>query len=171
MTEPHFHGQAGVRIAGTGLGLPEGRLTNADLEKIMDTSDEWIVQRTGIRERRKADPEHESQVGMATKALDAALSDAGMKGSDLDLVINGTCTSDSTVPSGACRIAANVGATPAGAFDLVAACSSFVYALNIADTMVRSGRAKSVGVIGCEFLTRMMDYNDRRVSILFGDGA
>ncbi|MEC7129304.1 MAG: hypothetical protein VXW23_07865, partial [Planctomycetota bacterium] len=79
MTEPHFHGQAGVRIAGTGLGLPEGRLTNADLEKIMDTSDEWIVQRTGIRERRKADPDHESQVSMATKALDAALSDAGMK--------------------------------------------------------------------------------------------
>ena len=89
MTEPHFHGQAGVRIAGTGLGLPEGRLTNADLEKIMDTSDEWIVQRTGIRERRKADPDHESQVSMATKALDAALADAGMKGSDLDLVING----------------------------------------------------------------------------------
>ena len=81
MTEPHFHGQAGVRIAGTGLGLPEGRLTNADLEKIMDTSDEWIVQRTGIRERRKADPDHESQVSMATKALDAALADAGMKGS------------------------------------------------------------------------------------------
>ena len=109
MTEPHFHGQAGVRIAGTGLGLPEGRLTNADLEKIMDTSDEWIVQRTGIRERRKADPDHESQVSMATKALDAALSDAGMKGSDLDLVINGTCSPDSTVPSGACRVAANVG--------------------------------------------------------------
>ena len=171
MTEPHFHGQAGVSIAGTGLGLPEGRLTNADLEKIMDTSDEWIVQRTGIRERRKADPDHESQVSMATKALDAALSDAGMKGSDLDLVINGTCSPDSTVPSGACRVAANVGATPAGAFDLVAACSSFVYALNVADTMVRSGRAKTVGVIGCEFLTRMMDYNDRRVSILFGDGA
>ena len=105
MTEPHFHGQAGVRIAGTGLGLPEGRLTNADLEKIMDTSDEWIVQRTGIRERRKADPDHESQVSMATKALDAALADAGMKGSDLDLVINGTCSPDSTVPSGACRVA------------------------------------------------------------------
>ena len=89
MTEPHFHGQAGVRIAGTGLGLPEGRLTNADLEKILDTTDEWIVQRTGIRERRKADPNQDSQVGMATRALDAALSDADMQGSDLDLVING----------------------------------------------------------------------------------
>ena len=134
-----------------GPGLPEGRLTNADLEKIMDTSDEWIVQRTGIRERRKADPDHESQVSMATKALDAALADAGMKGSDLDLVINGTCSPDSTVPSGACRVAANVGATPAGAFDLVAACSSFVYALNVADTMVRVVEPRQWVSSRCEF--------------------
>lgn len=169
MTTP---GACGVRIAGCGSALPEGTLTNADLEKLVDTSDEWIVQRTGIRERRVLDREKgESGLQLATDALRRALDDAGMVGSDLDLIILASVTSDMTCPSNACRIAAALDAQPAGAFDLVAACSGFVYAMNLADTLVRSGRHKAIGVIGCDALSTVLDYTHRNASILFGDAA
>ncbi len=161
----------GVRIAGTGSAVPERRMTNADFTAILDTSDEWILQRTGISERRIADPNAESTFNLSRDALQRALDAAGMKGSELDLVIVGTLTSEMPCPSTAVRVAAAVGAVPAGAFDISAACCGFVYAMNVAETMVRSGRAKAVGVIGAETLSRVTDYTDRTCSILFGDGA
>ncbi len=162
----------GVRIAGVGSAVPERVLTNADLEKMMDTTDEWIVQRTGIRERRIIDPSRgESNLTLSREALCKALDNAGMSGSDLDLVILASVTTDMSCPSTACRIADEVGASHAAAFDLVAACSGFVYALNVADSLVRSGRHRAVGVIGCDTLSTICDYTDRTVSILFGDAA
>lgn len=163
--------EQGVRIAGVGSAVPDGVLTNAELEKIMDTSDEWIVQRTGIHERRKLDPRQESCFTLARDSLIRALDNAGLQGSDLDLIILGTVTAEMTCPSNACRIAAEIGAQPAAAFDLVAACSGYVYSLNVAETMVRSGRYNKVGVIGCDAMTTIVDYDDRSVSILFGDAA
>jgi 3-oxoacyl-[acyl-carrier-protein] synthase-3 len=161
----------GVRVAGVGSAVPEKRLTNADLEKLVDTSDEWIVQRTGIHERRVVDPTKESTRTLATLALQRALADAGMQASDLDLVILGSVTSEMTCPSTACMIAGDIGAAPAGSFDLVAACCGFVYTANVADTLVRSGRYRAVGIIGCDTLSTIVDYADRGVCILFGDGA
>ncbi|MDP7070999.1 MAG: beta-ketoacyl-ACP synthase III [Phycisphaerales bacterium] len=162
----------GVRIAGCGSAVPEKRLTNADLAAMMDTSDEWIRQRTGIRERRVLDPDRgESQLWLATEGLRTALDDAGMAGSDLDLVIHASVTSEMTCPSNACRIAAALDAQPAGAFDLVAACCGFVYAMNVADSLIRSGRYRSVGVVGCDAMSTAVDPTDRSVAILFGDAA
>ncbi len=162
----------GVRLAGTGSCVPDGRITNADLEKVMDTSDEWIVQRTGIRERRKIDREKgESTRTLSAEALRRALVDARMSAEELDLIVVGTCTGESTVPSVACRVAALLGAKGAAAFDITAACSGFVYALNVAHELVRSGSRRAVGVIGCDTLTPLMDYDNRGVSILFGDAA
>lgn len=161
----------GVRIAGCGSAVPDRVLTNADLEKIMDTSDEWIVQRTGIRERRIVDQNGEGTYSLSLEALQHALDDANMKGSDLDLVIAASVTSEMTCPSNACRIADAVDASPAGAFDLVAACSGFVYALNVAESLIRSGRFRTIGIIGCDAMSTAVDYDDRSVSILFGDAA
>jgi 3-oxoacyl-[acyl-carrier-protein] synthase-3 len=162
----------GVRIAGTGSAVPERRLTNADLEAMMDTSDEWIRKRTGIVERRVIDPSKgEGQLSLATDAIRRALDDANMVGSDLDLIINASVTTPMTCPSTAHRIAAILEAQPAGAFDMQAACSGFVYAINLADSLVRSGRHKAIGVIGCDTMSSVVDYNDRGVSILFGDAA
>ena len=152
--------------------MPERRLTNADLEAIMDTSDEWIRKRTGIVERRIIDPSKgEGQLSLATEALRAALDDANMVGADLDLIINASVTTEMTCPSNAHRIAATLNAQPAGAFDMQAACSGFVYAINLADSLVRSGRHKAIGVIGCDVMSSVVDYTDRGVSILFGDAA
>lgn len=161
----------GVRIAGTGSFIPEKVLTNADFEEMVDTSDEWIVKRTGIHERRVVDPLTQSTFTMSLEAITRALDDAGMKGSDLDLIILATVSMEMTCPSTACRIAAEIGAEPAGAFDLMAACSGFVYAMNLADTLIRSGRHKKIGVIGCDTMSSIIDYNDRGSSILFGDAA
>lgn len=162
----------GVRIAGTGSAVPERRLTNADLEAMVDTSDDWIVQRTGIRERRIIDPDAgESQLSLATDALQRALDDASMQGSDLDLIINASVTTAMTCPSTAQRIAHILGAHPAGAFDMQAACSGFVYAINLADSLIRSGRHKAIGVIGCDAMSTVVDYSERALSILFGDAA
>ena len=161
----------GVRIAGVGSAVPPRRLTNKDLEKLIDTSDEWIVKRTGIHERRVVDPETEGTFTLARDALKEALDNSGMKGSDLDLVILGSVTSEMTCPSTACRIVDALGAVPAPAFDLVAACSGFVYSINIADSLIRSGRFRCVGVIGCDAMSTMVDYSERSVSILFGDAA
>jgi 3-oxoacyl-[acyl-carrier-protein] synthase-3 len=146
-------------------------LTNFDLEKMMDTTDEWIVQRTGIRERRIIDGSGESEFTLARDALQRALDDAGMRGADLDLIIHASVTSEMTCPSTACRIAEALEAGSAGAFDLVSACSGFVYAINLGDSLIRSGRQKAIGVIGCDALSTVSDFTERTVSILFGDAA
>jgi len=162
----------GVEIAGTGRYLPEKLLTNADLSKMVDTSDEWIVQRTGIRERRICDPEkNESTRTLSQWALERALEDAQIDPKELDLVILGSVTGDMRCPATACRIAADVGAVNAGAFDLLAACSGFVYGLNIAHDMIRLGSQKTIAVIGCDTMSTVMDYTDRSICVLFGDSA
>jgi 3-oxoacyl-[acyl-carrier-protein] synthase III len=161
----------GIRIAGVGSAVPEKILTNADLETMVDTSDEWIVQRTGIRERRIVDQKSHGTFTLGRDAMRAALKDAGMKGSDLDMVIFGSVTSEMTCPSNACRVALDIGAAPAAGFDLVAACCGFVYSLNVAESLIRSGRHRNVGVIGCDAMSTVCDYSERSVSILFGDAA
>ncbi|MEM7228320.1 MAG: beta-ketoacyl-ACP synthase III [Planctomycetota bacterium] len=162
----------GVRMAGVGSAVPDRILANADFEKMMDTSDEWIRQRTGIRERRVvAQDKGEGTISLSVEALSKALDDAGMVAKDLDLIILASVTTTMTCPSGACIVSQQLGAEPAAAFDLVAACSGFVYASNVADSLIRSGRHKAVGVIGCDTMSTVMDYDDRSVSILFGDAA
>ena len=161
----------GIQIAGVGSAVPDRVLTNADLEKMLDTSDDWIVQRTGIRERRIVDPKVAGTYTLGRDALERALADAGLQGSDLDMVIFATVTAEMTCPSNACRVALDVGAVPAGAFDLVAACCGYVYALNVGESLVRSGRHRTVGVIGCDAMSTVCDYSERSVSILFGDAA
>jgi len=146
-------------------------MTNADFEKILDTSDEWIVQRTGVRERRICDPTRESTFDMARIALERALERAQMKGSELDLVIVGTVTPEMTCPSVAARVGAAVGAVPAAAFDVSAACCGFVYGINVAQGLIRAGMFRTIGVIGAENMSSIVDYSDRSVSILFGDAA
>ena len=167
----HAPGAVGVRIVGTGSAVPERRLTNDDLSRMVDTSDEWIVQRTGIRERRVSDPSKEGTFTLNRDALKNALDASGMRGSDLDLVIVGTCTQEMSCPSVACRVAGEVGAVGAGAFDVVAACSGFVYSMNVADSLIRSGRFKRIGVCGGDAMSTVIDYQERSVSILFGDAA
>ena len=158
------------RIAGTGSYLPEKVVTNADLEKLVDTTDEWIASRTGIRERRfAADGETTGDLAFyaATHALDAA----GIKGADLDLIVLGTTTPDIIFPSTACLLQHRLGANGCAAFDVNAACSGFMYALGIADKFIRGGQAKRALVVGAETLTRMLDFGDRATCVLFGDGA
>lgn len=171
MSTPAAPGNCGVRIAGSGSAYPDRVLTNFDLEKMVDTSDEWIVQRTGIHERRIVDPLTEGTFTLSRDALRKALDDAGMDASQLDLIILATVTGEMTCPSTSCRVAEAVGAAPAAAFDLLAACSGFVYAINVADSLIRSGRHRNVGVIGCDTLSTIVDYEERSVSILFGDTA
>jgi len=163
--------QYGVRLAGTGSAVPPRVLTNADLEKMVDTSDEWIVQRTGIRERRIVEQGVEDTVTLSRDALARALDAAAMKAADLDLIIVGCCTQESTVPSTACRVASLLGLETTGAFDVLAGCSGFVYALNLADTLVRSGRYRTVGVVGCDVLSNITDFTERTLAILLGDAA
>ncbi len=158
------------RIAGTGSYLPEKVLTNEDLSKIVDTNDEWIAARTGIRQRHvAADGQTTSDLGYnaALRALEAAGVDAG----ELELIVVGTTTPDLIVPSTACLIQHRLGADGCPAFDVNAACSGFVYALTVADKFIRSGAVKTALVIGAETLTRMVDWSDRTTCVLFGDGA
>ena len=158
------------RIAGTGSYLPEKVLTNDDLAKIVDTSDEWIQSRTGIRERHvAADGQTTGDLGYnaALRALEAA----GIEPSQLDMIVVGTTTPDLIFPSTACLIQARLGAAGAAAFDVNAACSGFLFALSVADKFIRSGDARHVLVIGAETLTRIVDWNDRTTCVLFGDGA
>ncbi|RPG22775.1 MAG: ketoacyl-ACP synthase III [Phycisphaera sp. TMED9] len=161
----------GVRIAGTGSAVPDGILTNDDLARMVDTSDEWIQQRTGIKERRICDKPREGTLTLSRLAVQRALEDAGLDGSSLDLVIVASVTGEMACPSLACRIAGEIGATPAGAFDVVAACSGFVYAMNLADSLIRVGRANRIAIVGCDCMSSIIDYDDRSVSILFGDAA
>jgi 3-oxoacyl-[acyl-carrier-protein] synthase III len=158
------------RIMATGSALPERVLTNADLEKFVDTSDEWIYSRTGIRQRHIV-AEGETTGDLATLAAQRALDAAGVKASELDLIILGTTTPDIIFPSTACLVQHRLGANGCAAFDVNAACSGFVYALGVADKFIRSGQSKKVLVIGAETLTRMVDWNERETCVLFGDGA
>src|SRR6266550_2316358 len=157
-------------ILGTGHSYPEGILTNADLETMVETSDEWITTRTGIKQRRKAAPgEYTSQ--FAVKAGRQAIERAGLEPGDIDLLLCATVSPDQILPSTACIIQAELGANKAAAMDVVAACSGFLYGLTLADAMIRSGQARYVLVIGAEILTQYVDYTDRGTCILFGDGA
>ena len=161
----------GAIIAGTGCVLPEKRLTNADLEKMVETSSDWIIQRTGMRERRVAGP-GETTSSLATVAAQRALEAAGISAQDLDLIIVGTLTPDMNTPSTSCIVQHNLGIQRhIGAFDINAACSGFVYALATAAQFVQNGSFRNVLVIGAETLSRFVDYTDRNTCILFGDGA
>ena len=157
-------------IAGTGSYVPEKRLTNDDLSKLVATNDEWIVQRTGIRERRVAGP-GESTATLASHAATKALRAAGLEPKQLDLIVCGTISPEMTFPSTACFVAASLGLDSTPAFDLSAACSGFLYALDTAAAFIQSGRYRNVLVLGAETLSRMTDYTDRSSCILFGDGA
>jgi len=162
----------GVRIIGSGSAVPDKVVTNDDLKKFCDTDDEWIFQRTGIRSRRMSDPSAgEGTFLLSKRALEAAIQDAGISPKEIDLVIVATISGEMLCPSTACRVADAVGATPAGAFDLAAACSGFVYGLNIADSLVRAGNYRTIAVVGCDAMSSVMDYSNRKVCILFGDAA
>jgi len=155
---------------GVGAYLPERRVTNADLEKIVDTTDEWIVKRTGIRSRYLA-AEGETTSMLATKAAQRALDAAGLGPDDIDLIVLGTSTPDYTFPSTATQVQAALGITKGVAFDLQAVCSGFVFAVATADKFLISGSHKRALVIGAETFSRLVDWNDRTTCVLFGDGA
>ena len=157
-------------IAGVGGYLPEKVLTNFDLEKMVETSDAWIQERTGIRSRHIAD-ETQTTSSLAIKASESALENAGISGADIDLIILATTTPDDTTPATAMRVQAALGATNAFAFDVQAACSGFMYALSVADKFIKTGTVKTALVIGAETLSRIVDWNDRNTCVLFGDGA
>ena len=157
-------------ISGTGSFLPEKRLTNQDLSRMVETDDEWIVQRTGIRERRIVSKD-ESCATLASHAATNALRAAKLDPKDLDCIIVGTITPEMQMPATACFVAKSLGLDRTPAFDLAAACSGFIYALDVATAYIQAGRYRNVLVIGAETLSRITDYSDRSSCILFGDGA
>lgn len=159
----------GTRIIGTGSCLPDNIVTNDDLAKIMDTSDEWISSRTGIRERHLV--KDETTAGMSTEAAKRAMSDAGVTAEEIDLIIVGTLSADHITPACACEVQAAIGAVHAVAFDVNAACSGFMFALNIAHAYFQTGAYQTALIIGAETLSKVMDWNDRSTCVLFGDGA
>lgn len=158
------------RIIGTGAYAPSRVLTNFDLEKMVNTSDEWIMERTGIKERRVA-AEDEATSDLSIKAANNAIEMAGIKPEAIDIIIVGTVTPDMFFPSTASIVQNKIGAKNAVAFDISAACSGFIYALSIADQFIKSGTYKTALVIGAEVLSRMIDWSDRNTCVLFGDGA
>jgi len=158
------------RIIGTGSYLPEKILTNTDLENMVETSDEWIVTRTGIRERHIA-AEGETTCDMAEQAARLAMQSAGITHSEIDLIIVATTTPDLVFPSTACLLQERLGIHGCPAFDVQAVCTGFIYALTVADNFIRSGSAKRALVVGAETLSRIVDWTDRGTCILFGDGA
>ena len=164
MTIPH------AKIIGTGSAVPDRVLTNRDLELMVETTDDWITVRTGIKERRVA-AEGEYGSTLATRAAQQALEMAGVDPGDLDLIICGTVTPDFPFPSTACIVQHNLGASKAAAFDISAACSGFLYGLSIADKFIKNGAATRILVIGVEILSRIVDWTDRNTCCLFGDGA
>ncbi|HYJ33935.1 MAG TPA: beta-ketoacyl-ACP synthase III [Candidatus Binatia bacterium] len=159
-----------VHIIGTGSHTPTRVLTNKDLEQIVDTSDEWIQSRTGIKERRISDPATPSSV-LATEAAKKALADAKIDGSALDQIIVGTVTGDRVFPSTACLLQDNLGAAKAHAFDISAACAGFLYGLSLGYNAIRVGAAETVLVVGVETLSRIVNWTDRNTCVLFGDAA
>ena len=159
-----------VHIIGVGSCTPDRVVTNQDLEQIVDTSDEWIRTRTGIKERRIADPETPSSV-LATEAARRAMADAGITGAEIDQIIVGTVTGDRPFPSTACLLQDRLGATSAYAFDISAACSGFLYALSLGRNQILAGVAETVLVVGVETLSKITDWTDRNTCVLFGDAA
>ncbi|HEY4321216.1 MAG TPA: beta-ketoacyl-ACP synthase III [Gemmatimonadales bacterium] len=157
-------------IAGIGAAAPDGLLTNADLERTLDTSDQWIVERTGIRQRHIARPD-ETLISYTTVAAQQAMERAGVSASDLDGIIFATVTPDHRLPSAACDLQAAIGADKAWAFDVVAACPGWLFGLSVADGMMRSGLGETILVVGAEKLSSVVDFEDRATAILFGDGA
>ncbi|QKK04047.1 MAG: ketoacyl-ACP synthase III [Pseudomonadota bacterium] len=159
-----------ARIIGTGRYLPEKILTNRDLEQMVETSDQWIRDRTGICQRHIA-ADDQTTCDLAEQAALEALADAGIKPGEIDLLLVGTTTPDVVFPSTACLLQHRLGLGECGAFDINAACSGFIYALSVADQYIRNGTARNVLIVGAETLTRMVDWNDRSTCVLFGDGA
>lgn len=157
-------------VLGTGSALPRRQVTNAQLAETVDTSDAWITERTGIRCRYIAAPD-ETTVTLGTGAARAALSAAGLDASDIDLIILATATPDQTFPASATQVQAQLGINDCVAFDVAAVCSGFLYALTVADSMIRSGAAQKALVIGSETFSRILDWEDRTTCVLFGDGA
>ena len=158
------------QVAGCGAYLPERVVTNQELAIRLDTSDEWIRQRTGIGERRVAAP-GELTSDLAVRAADRALSSAGMSGSDLDLLVLATATPDNTFPATAAKVQARLGMRRGAAFDVQAVCAGFIFALSVADNAVRLGQARTALVVGAETFSRILDWEDRNTCVLFGDGA
>lgn len=157
-------------ILGTGSALPAQRVSNAELAERVDTSDEWIVERTGIRFRHIAGPD-ETTGTLAADAARAALESAGIAASDIDLIVLATATPDQTFPSTATKVQAALGIDDCVAFDVAAVCSGFLYAVSVADSMIRAGSANRALVIGAETFSRLLDWEDRTTCVLFGDGA
>jgi 3-oxoacyl-[acyl-carrier-protein] synthase-3 len=158
------------RIVGVGAYLPERVVTNDDLAKIVDTDNEWIVERTGIRQRHIA-AEGQFTSHLAIAAAERALVAAGIAGADVDMIVLATATPDNTFPATATRVQAAIGMTHGFAFDVQAVCSGFIYALSVADSFIKSGQVKTALVIGAETFSRILDWNDRSTCVLFGDGA
>jgi 3-oxoacyl-[acyl-carrier-protein] synthase-3 len=167
---PRPDGIRGTAIVGTGMYVPDRVLTNADFERMVDTSNEWILERTGIRERRISAPEQASS-DLALIAAQRALEMARLSAEDIDQIVLATTTPDRILPSCACTVQAKLGAKNAAAFDVFAACSGFIYGLGIARGLIGTGIADTVLVIGVEQLSRIVDYTDRNTCVLFGDGA
>jgi 3-oxoacyl-[acyl-carrier-protein] synthase III len=157
-------------IKGTGSALPQNRVSNAELAAKVDTSDEWITERTGIKFRHIAAP-HETTATLATDAARAALTAAAMQASDIDLIIVATATPDQTFPASATIVQHNLGCNGGVAFDVAAVCSGFLYAFSVAESMIRAGSARNALVIGSETFSRILDWEDRATCVLFGDGA
>jgi 3-oxoacyl-[acyl-carrier-protein] synthase-3 len=157
-------------VIGCGAYLPKTVITNHDLAKRVDTSDEWIVARTGIRERHVVGP-GEKTSDLALEAARAALADAGASAGDLDLIVCATTTPDETFPSVAARLQGRLGMTRGAAFDVQAVCSGFIYGLAVADNFIRCGQARTALLVGADSMTKLLDWNDRTTSVLFGDGA
>ncbi len=164
------HGARRAVIRGTGAALPETILTNADLERMVDTSDQWITSRTGIRERRIARAD-EFMSTFATRAAEHALDAAGLKGADVEVVICATVTPDMPIPATACFVQESLGARSAAAFDISAGCSGFIYGLAVANGLLATGARRNVLLIGAELLSKYVDWKDRSTCVLFGDGA
>jgi len=159
-----------ARIAGTGSSVPERVLTNADFENMVDTSDEWITARTGIKERRIAEPGQSSST-FAMQAAERAMEMAGCDARELDHIILATITPDMLTPSTACVLQDRLGAVKAASFDISAGCTGFLYGLSLGDSLIRSGMSEKILVIGVETLSKITDYQDRTTCVLFGDGA
>ncbi len=158
-----------TKIIGTGSYLPSNTVTNDDLAKIMDTSDEWISSRTGIRERHLV--KEENTTFMCVEAAKRALTNAGVTAEEIDIIIVGTVSADHVTPSAACEVQAGLGAVNAVAFDINAACSGFLFALNTVNAYIKAGIYKTALILGAETLSKIMDWNDRSTCVLFGDGA
>ncbi len=158
------------KVVGCGAYMPENVVTNKDLEKKVDTSDEWIVSRTGIRQRHIAE-DGEMTSDLAYRAAIRATDNAGIKPQDVDLIVVGTTTPDDTFPAVAVKVQSRLGLTGGAAFDVQAACSGFIYALSVADCMIRAGQIKTAIVIGADTLSKLLNWQDRTTCVLFGDGA